>query len=285
MTDPIELLPVAAVDVGAMIRDRTGFDPEPFDELKRSILINGLRLPIEVHALDPPEGDKTHGLISGARRLAAFVELRELTGDDRWSTIPAFVRAPRDLGAALEAMVEENEIRAEISPYEKGRIAWLARSRGLFPTIEAAVDGLYPRASQPKRSRLRALARLSEALDGLLTAPERLTMVQALKLANAVRDGYGELMATALEQSKARDPASQWALLTAILREAEEFGLAEPDPVRPGRPRRVLDTRRGVIVRRERINGGWNLRFTGPEATGMLLDGVLDEIERQFSGG
>jgi ParB family chromosome partitioning protein len=47
----------------------------------------------------------------------------------------------------------------------------------------------------------------------------------------------------------------------------------------------VLNTRRGIIVRRERVREGWNLRFTGPEASGMLMDTVLDEIERLFSPG
>jgi ParB family chromosome partitioning protein len=284
MTDPILMLPIAAIDASAMIRDRTGFDPEPFDELKRSILVNGLRMPIEVFALDAARGAMTHGLISGARRLAAFQALAEMTEQDRWNTIPAFVRAPQDVGARLEAMIEENEIRAEISPYERGRIACIAFQHGLFPTIEEAVDKLYPRASQPKRSRLRALARLCEVVDGLLSTPERLTLAQALRLANAVRDGYGELMVTALEQSRDRAFAAQWEVLTSVLREAEEFGLAEPDPVRPGRPRRILDIRKGLVVRRERIREGWILRFTGPNAKTTMLDDLLDEIEKRYSG-
>lgn len=82
---------------------------------------------------------------------------------------------------------------------------------------------------------------------------------------------------TALEESRDRAFAAQWEALTSVLREAEEFGPAEPDPVRPGRPRRVLDTRKGVVVRRERIREGWLLRFTGPDAKSMQLADLLDD--------
>ena len=40
-------------------------------------------------------------------------------------------------------MVEENEIRADLSPWERGRIAVTARDAGLFDTIAAAVERGY----------------------------------------------------------------------------------------------------------------------------------------------
>ena len=81
------------------------------------------------------------------------------------------------------------------------------------------------------------------------------------------------------------DPASQWQTLLPILVEAETSEPAEPAPVngRGGRPRRMLKPRAGLTIRREMSRDGWILRFTGREATGMLIDTVLDEIERMFS--
>ena len=54
---------------------------------------------------------------------------------------------------------------------------------------------------------------------------------------------------------------------------------------RGGRPRRMIKPRAGLTVRREMSRDGWILRFTGREATGMLIDTVLDEIERMYSPG
>ena len=51
-------------------------------------------------------------LLSGYRRLVAVRQLFEATGDAKWSTIEAIVRAPEALGGPFVAMVEENEIRA-----------------------------------------------------------------------------------------------------------------------------------------------------------------------------
>ena len=72
----------------------------------------------------------------------------------------------------MTAMVEENAIRAEVSPWEQALVAVTARDRGLFDTVEAAIDALYTSLSRDKRRRLRAIAHLVEELDGPLTAPE-----------------------------------------------------------------------------------------------------------------
>jgi hypothetical protein len=77
------------------------------------------------------------------------------------------------MAEALTSIVEENEIREALSPWERGRIAHLAHRQGVFDTIEAAVARLYPAAGRHKRARLRVLAHLVEELDDVLTAPER----------------------------------------------------------------------------------------------------------------
>ena len=101
-------------------------------------------------------------------------------------------------------MVEENEIRADLFAFERGLIAVTARNQGAFASIEEAVDKLYPNATGAKRSRLRNLAFMAEEIDGLLTSPEKLNQQQALRLANALRLGFGKLIETALEKSSAK---------------------------------------------------------------------------------
>ena len=279
MPDPLLTLPLDAIDAEALPRDRTSLCPEALAELRASILASGLRQPVEVFALAEPSGPNLYGLISGYRRLAAF---RALAEDGLpFAEIPAFLRAPGTLEAALAAMVEENEVRAETSPWEKGMIAVTATRAGLSPTLDAAIAALYPRANVAKRSRLRALAHVADALDDLLIAPESLSQNRLLRLSAALRAGFAEVLRAALEESHASEPAAQWALLQPVLLEAEQ-SLKDELPYAPGRPRRVLRPRASLTIRRELAPEGWVLRFTGRDATGPLLESVLDEIERLF---
>ncbi len=278
MTERLETIAIGAIDAQALIRDRTSLEPEALEELETSILRHGLRMPVEVYAIEGPAGGTAWGLISGLRRVTVFRRLHERTGLAEFASIPAFIRAPVNIAGAMIAMVEENEIRAGISSYERGRIAMVVRDNGFFPTIEEAVEKLYPGASSQKRARLRALARLAEEVDGFLTAPEDLSQTQALRLADACRMGFGELIRATLAESGMTEPGGQWQILQPVLAEAELGARAEL--VRPGRPRRVLRPRHGLTVRREMARDGWVLRFTGREATGALIEQVMDEIER-----
>ncbi len=287
MPDPIDLIPLDAIAADALARDRVGLDPAALDELRASILASGLRMPIEVFALAEPDGPRRFGLISGFRRLAAFRALRDDWGLPGHDAIPAFVREPASIAAAMQAMVEENAIRAEVSPWEQALVAVAARDNRVFPTVEAAIDGLYVSLGVDKRRRLRAVAHLAEELDGHLTAPETLSLRQLLRLAAATSRGYADLMRHALKESKNRQPEHQWrALLLPILAECEDPSIPDPRPSAGGgdRPRRLLNLpRQGLRIRRERTREGWCLHFTGRDATGMLVDDVLSEIERMFS--
>lgn len=51
-------------------------------------------------------------------------------------------------------MVEENEVRANLSHYERGRIAVLAAEQGHFTHVEEAVARLSGAASKAKRSKI-----------------------------------------------------------------------------------------------------------------------------------
>lgn len=283
------LIPLDAIDASALPRDRTGLDPEPFAELKASLRASGLRSPVEVFPLaaapmaTAPDAPR-FGLIAGYRRLAAFRDLRD-EGLEGFAEIPAFVReiaAPE----AFRAMVEENEIRAPLSPWERGRAAILAVEAGFFDTVEAAVDALHQGATKQKRCKLHAIARVVAEMDGFWTAAERLSERNLLDLADALRAGFGPPMEEALRAARGRPHAGQWEAVRPYLAEWRDERDSPPSPPHaPGRPRRLAALRRTLTVRRERTSTGYVLRFSGPDATSPLLDEVIDEIARIYGGG
>ena len=277
------LVPLHAIAPAALPRDRTGLDPEPFEELKASLRASGLRTPVEVFPLAPATESAAprYGLIAGYRRLAACRALHT-EGVAGFAEIPAFVReiAPPD---AFRAMVEENEIREPLSPWERGRAAILAVEACYFDTVEAAVDALHPGATKQKRAKLRAVARVVAAMDGLWTAPERLSEKTLLDLADALRAGFGAPMAETLRAERDRPHARQWEAIRPYLAEYLDERATPPNPPHaPGRPKRLVRLRPTLTVRRERTREGYVLRFSGPDATSGLLDAVLDEIERLY---
>jgi ParB family chromosome partitioning protein len=280
------MIPIDAIDPESLARDRAALDAEALAELVSSIRTQGLRMPVEVYELSATDGPVRYGLISGFRRLAAVRALRDEWGLPGHDAIPAFLRDPGSLAEALRAMVEENVVRAEVSPWEQALVVIAARDRGVYETIEAAVDGLYAALSPDRRKRLRAVAHLAEEFEGALSAPETLSLRQLLRLAAAAARGYGDVMRHALTQSRNRDPGHQWrALLLPILAECEDPGIPDPRPV-PGRgvrPRRTYDAPgRHLRFRRERTRDGWCLHVTGSDATNPLMDTLFDEIEAIF---
>ncbi len=286
----VHLIPLAEIDDAAIPRDRTALAPEALRELRDSILAHGLRLPVELFELAHATGGRRYGIVSGLRRVTAHRELAGALGLGHFARIPAFLRPLPDLATGLAAMVEENAIRADLSPWEQGRMATVAVEWQAFPTIEAAIDGLHPTATAVKRSRLRSLARVVASLGPLLTEPERLSLRQLLRIGAALRNGFEEPITLALESTSLKNPDAQWSAILPYLVESERFVTTEPDesdgvpaPFKPesrGRPRRIARPRPGLTIRREVTRDGYVLRMTGPEATSGLMDEVIDEIER-----
>ncbi|WP_120634883.1 ParB/RepB/Spo0J family partition protein [Ruegeria sp. EL01] len=217
------------IDADFIRRDRMVEDEEAMAELLESLRVHGLRTPIEV----TPNGDG-FGLISGYRRLDAFRRLAET--DPRFSQIPAFVRQAGTGQGAYVSMVEENELRSNLSPYERGRIAVLAAGQGVFETTEAAVDVLFAAASKAKRSKVRSFAVVHEALGDLLQHPIALTEKAGLKLASALRDGAQSKLRQALASADASDPKAEWSLLEAALKDVPE---PSETKARGGRPQEI----------------------------------------------
>lgn len=290
MPDPIHLVPLAEICDDAMPRDRTGLDPQSLAELRSSIVASGLRMPVELFPLAEPVDGRRYGIVSGYRRVAVFRAVTEY-GLQGYEAIPAFLRQPRDAAAAFAAMVEENEIRAQLSPWERGRIAVVAARGHVFPSVDAAIDALFPAANAVKRARLRAVAAVVDFLEHTLTEPETLSERRLLRIAAALTNGFGEIIDDAVRQTSLRDPESQWQAMLPYLVESErQQSFADPEPETPtretrGRPRRIVRLRPHLAVRREIARDGYILRFTGREATSSLLDEILDDIERTYSPG
>lgn len=281
-------LPVDQIDEGAMIRDRMVMGEDEMQELRLSIAANGLRLPIEVFELDGPEGQgPRYGLLSGYRRLHAVRALRELTGSDSYARIRALVRPRAEADSAFVAMVEENEVREELSHFERGRIAVIAANQGAFANVEDAVNRLYASGSKAKRSKVRSFALIFEELGDMLHFPEALTEKRGLRLSAALRDGAEARLRQALSARTPSDAEAEWQLIEPVLAEAESM---PRNPSRGGRPRskpapqygwiddQTLRTTTGITIRRARDGDAHVLRLEG-RLDAELVESLMLEIQ------
>ena len=278
MTQPSHTLhhiPLDQIDEAALPRDRTTVDPTALSDLSLSIAAHGLRMPIEVFAANGDTGH-AYGLISGFRRLTAHRDLG-------LPTIPAFLRTPADGATAMAAMIEENEIRADITPWERAHILLTAIDAGLFPTLDDALPRLFPTYDRFRQNRLRATAEVVQHFgDHTLTDPHTLSQRQLTRIATNLRAGMGDTMLVALQESSDTSPAVQWSLLSAIMDDAEAEAKGPKLKYKTGRPRYHARVQDDLTVRREKTKDGWNLRFTGSTARGPLMEDIMDHVEDMF---
>ena len=211
-------LPLDAIDAGHLHRDRMRLDPDDMAVLKASISDRGQQAPIEVVALD----DGRFGLISGARRLAALQALHQETGDARFSRVKALLRPFDSAPEAYLAMVEENEIRADLSFYERARLADEAARIGIFDTPAAAVKELFVHAAAPKRSKILSFVALHRTIGEALHFPEAIPEKLGLALVKAL-EADPQLAKVAITRLRGTNPMNaveERAVLEALLRPA-----------------------------------------------------------------
>lgn len=281
-------LPLNEIDADVMIRDRTDLDEADLLELRHSIAANGVRLPVEVYELaeQRPDGVR-YGLISGYRRIVAVRALLGLTDARKYLTIRAIVRPRAEADEAFVAMVEENEVRAELSQFERGRIASISAQQGAFVNVEDAVNRLFATGSKAKRSKVRSFALIFEELGDILSFPEALTEKRGLRLAQTLRAGFETRLREALAQAVPVDSGAEWACLEEVIVAAEE---GPRDTQRGGRPKKAqplsgwqnaetLETSAGVTIRKKRDGQGYLLRFEGKAVDGDLMDSLMSEIQ------
>jgi len=268
----IQAIPLADIDEHALPRDRSVIDPAALDELTASIRAHGLRLPVELYAT---EGG--YGLVSGYRRVMAYRTLEDRHGA-AFATIPALIRPSENQIDGFARVVEENDIRQGLTPWDRGRTLVAARDMGL-DTLDAALAKLYPAAARRKRSRLRMLAEVVDAMDGWLDTPEDWSENRLLRLGAVLRSGWDKLLYAALDDAA---PGAEWEAMLPLIEEAEALPVEKRNT--PDRPRRLAHIPRGLTIRREKTKTGFVLHITGRRATDAVVGEVMEEIERMFEG-
>ena len=214
----------------------TGLDTAALDELTASIRAGGLRLPVELFATEAG-----YGLLSGYRRLMACRRLEELHGE-AYATIPALIRPAGDLLDSFARVVEENDIRQGLTPWERGRTLVAAREMGC-ETLDAAIAKLYPAANRRKVSRLRVLGEVADAMDGWIDAPEDWSEARLIRLGGVLRSGWDKLLYAALEDAA---EGAEWEALRPLIEEAEALVEDHYRTVQPSQ--QLLDDLRDLIL-------------------------------------
>lgn len=229
----VERLDLAMIDESHLVRDRLEQDEDEMGALMASLRARGQQTPIEVVALtDRPDG-KTHGLISGWRRLSALNRLYAETSEPEFATIKALVIQPETARDAYVAMVEENEIRVNLSHYERARIAVRALREDVYPNQKMALQGLFGNATRAKRSKIGSFVTLVEALDAVLYFPVTINEKLGLALVREItRDpGFTESLTAQLRAGDRETPAGELRILSAAVAAAETAALARrPEP-------------------------------------------------------
>jgi ParB family chromosome partitioning protein len=280
-------LPLGTIETEHLARDRLALDDAEMAELRESIRAHGLRMPIEVLTLPAVDASPRYGLISGWRRLQALRLLWAETGDERFGYADALVRAPRDASDAYVAMVEENEVRADLSHYERGRIAVVAAGQGAFGSVEAAVDALFGAGSKAKRSKIRSFAQIHAELGDVLRFGPALSERAGLRLAQALRVA-GDDIRDALAAADALSAEDEWSAIEPLIARAEagrqtKDAAAARKAVKPESRTETYSFGEGVGLTLDRRRDGAVLRFSGAGVSASLVYHLVSEAEKFLS--
>lgn len=205
----VKKLTLDCVQTHHFARDRMELDEEEMHALRTSIAERGQQTPIEVL----PLRDGKYGLISGLRRMEA---LRSLNAPH----VLALVRRPESSQDAYRAMVEENEIRTNLSFYERANIAVEAVGQGVFANVRAAVKGLFAHAPKARRSKILKFVSVCTALGESLRFPTMIPEHLGLALAHAIEADpkLADRIASALAKSPPDDAAEERRVLELALK-------------------------------------------------------------------
>lgn len=282
----VEVIPIAAVEAGHLVRDRVGLDEEELAALMESLRQHGQRAPIEVIELAASaEGGRRYGLISGWRRLTALSRLRAETGEARFATVLAFLRRPEAAAEAYVAMVEENEIRADLSYYERARIAAKAVEAGAFPDRTAALRALYATASRSKRSKIGSFLVLHDALEAALRFPaaigERLGLALAARL--EADPGFAAALKHALAVARPPSAAEEGKILLQMLTSSPGAASRPTEEGAPSLPS-ATELAPGIWLSERMTGRTGRLGLSGPGVTPALRKALVVWLSG-WSGG
>jgi ParB family chromosome partitioning protein len=218
-------LPLDQIEVQHMCRDRLVLDEDDMAALVASIRERGQQTPIEVVRLS----DGKFGLISGLRRVEALRALES-------SHVLALVKKPESSQAAYQAMVEENEIRAPLSFYERANIAVTSVGQGVYPNPKKAITGLFAHATPAKRSKIAKFLVIRDALGKALHFPAAIPEKLGLALAQAIEADprLSTRIKDALRKTPPADAAGERRTLERLLRKQDLPVARAPEALAPG---------------------------------------------------
>lgn len=248
-------LPLDAIEVNHLVRDRVAVDAEDMASLTDSLRDRGQQTPIEVVDL----GQGRYGLISGWRRLMALQALQADADDrDRFGHVQALVRSPEGAPEAYRAMVEENELRANLSFYERARIAVKAAEEGVYDSPKQAVQSLFSAVRRAKRSKILSFTELV-VLDEHLSFPSAIPEKLGLGLVASLRadSAFQARLVASLAKAAPFDDAS-------AERAALERSLRAPAPPVAQPPERIVE---GLELRGQ----AGKVTLVGPRVDDALL--------------
>lgn len=204
----VKRLAIAEIGLLHFSRDRLHLDPEEMEVLKASLRSRGQQSPIEV-----VRTGRGFELISGFRRIEALKAIGE-------ESVLALVRQPQSAAGAYQAMVEENEIRSDLSFYERANIAFVCVGQGIFPNPRAAVSSLFAHAPAAKRSKIVKFLVIRDRLGKALRFPAAIPEKLGLRLAAALEadKALGNRIADALRKTPPQDAAAERRVLERALR-------------------------------------------------------------------
>lgn len=280
----IELIPLDAIDTRYLVRDRLEQDEDEMAALAGSIRARGQQTPIEVAPLTGPVGGITYGLVSGWRRLSALKRLYAEESEPEFAKVKALVVRPESAAAAYVAMVEENEIRVNLSHYERARIAVKALGEGVYPDRKSALQGLFANVPRAKRSKIGSFMVLVEALDDVLHFPTAISEKLGLALVRRMGEetDFAANLKAALQADPRRAAEAELSVLNRCLAAGKPSAATAPEAQAP-RPRARSTSDLPVAGERLRlpVGRGITLSFTSAdnriELTGKAVDAALVE--------
>ncbi len=236
----VQELPLDQVQTFMLVRDRIPGEDEEMAALVTSIREVGLSNPIRV--LPRPDGEG-YELIQGYRRLTAYRQLAEETGDAAWARIPALVMPVEsdDVAGLYRRMVDENIVRKELSFAE---MAYAAQNYAADPAtgardLSAAVAELFQSAPYSKRSYIRSFAFLLERIGASLAYPTEIPRALGVTLAREIKErpDLATRIAADLADWEGRTIADEQAVLRRAVEgdDADADGAAAQAPAKPAR--------------------------------------------------
>ncbi|WP_045392217.1 ParB N-terminal domain-containing protein [Falsirhodobacter sp. alg1] len=247
-----DLISLDLIHAEKLTRDRAVERDPDLDELKNSILAVGLSNPIRVEA----DGKGGYELVQGFRRLAAYRELYEDTGEDRFATIPAgLITAGETLESLYRRMVDENLVRRDISFSEMAVLAknYVTDVGTAATSLDQAIATLFQSAGRQKRIYIRNFATLLDRIGMHLSFPHAMPRALGLDVLKRMErePGAANMLARLLTQNVEKTEADELRILRDF---AAGAGKAAParTPRGPGNPgaKTTLRVARGEDVAR-----------------------------------